>query len=284
VGLDLLVGYSGLPSLGHAAFFGLAGYGAAISCLRLGLDPWLGGAFGVAASTAVAALVAPLFVRVQGVRFITITLAFGQLVWGLATRGGTFTGGENGLSVPPLPMPAPLSEIPSSRSLYLLTVAVVILLVLGIRRFARSPVGLSLRALKSSESRAKVVGYDVGARRSLAFVLSGLVMSVAGVLSSFFNAFVGPSSLDWSLSAQMLLSVVVGGPGSLWGPFMAGGILHIARVTLTGATERWPIVLGALYVATVVFLPGGLWSLTSKATWLRERRSTGQPASRRVQV
>ncbi|HBY92951.1 MAG TPA: branched-chain amino acid ABC transporter permease [Chloroflexi bacterium] len=263
LGLDVLVGYTGMPSLGHAAFFGLAGYGTALAITRWGLNPWLAAGIGIVLSLAVALAFAPLAVRLRGLTFLTVTLAFGQVAWGLATRGGEFTGGENG--IPNVARPSlGFWDLQTPVGFYLFTVFWLIILTLLVSRFVASAVGLSLLGVRDSDTRMAALGYNVQARRALAFVVAAGVGAIYGMLSVFYNQFIGPGSLDWRLSAQMLLSVVIGGAGSLWGPFIAGTGLHVLKTLLTGQTERWPMVLGALYVITVVLLPGGLASLARK--------------------
>jgi branched-chain amino acid transport system permease protein len=285
VGLDILVGHAGLPSLGHAAFFGLGGYGAAIGTLRWDLNPWLAAGLGIVVSTAAAAVFAPLAVRVRGLAFLTVMLAFGQVCWGLATRGGEFTGGENGL--PGITRPSlglagwDLSETNDYFFFTLICTTIVTLLIV---RFAASPVGLSLRGTRDNDVRMEALGYDVRSRRVVAFVLAAGAGAIYGVLSAYFNQFVGPGALDWRLSAQMLLSVVIGGAGSLWGPFLAGGGLHVLKTYLQGETERWPMVLGGLYVISVVLLPGGIASLPGVLRSFRARLAASPRMAARATV
>lgn len=283
LGLDILVGYTGMASLGHAAFFGLSGYGAALAITRWGFDPWSAAAVGLALSLLTALLFAPLAVRMRELAFLTVTLAFGQVMWGLVTRGGNFTGGENGL--PGVTRPSlglEFWDLQTPRGFFLLTVLCVTVITLLVSRFAASPVGLSLLGIRENEIRMAALGYNVQARRAVAFIIAAGVGAVYGVFSAFFNTFVGPSALDWRLSAQILLSVVVGGAGSLWGAFIAGAGLHILKTYLTGETERWVMVLGLLYVMTVVLLPGGLASLPRKLGWLRSAPAKATPPAPEV--
>jgi len=282
MGLDILVGYTGMPSLGHATFFGLAGYGTALAITRWGIDPWAAAGIGVLFSSLVALAFAPLAVRLRGVPFLTVTLAFGQLTWGLVTRWGSFTGGENG--IPGITRPS-LSVgswgLQRPDGFYLFTLAVVAVLAFLINRFALSPMGLSLRGVRDSDRRMLVLGYSVHARRTMAFVVAAVAAALCGTLSAFFNGYIGPGSLDWRFSAQALLGVVIGGAGSLWGPFVAGAGLHVLKTYICGETERWALILGVLYVIAVVVLPGGLASLPERARKLKEvlRSPTGHDAS-----
>ena len=269
LGLDLLVGYAGMPTLGHAVFFGLGGYSTALLILQLGLDPWLSAIGGVLITLVVALLFAPLAVRTRGLTFLTITLAFGQVGWGLATRWTNFTGGENG--IPGIPRPDFFWNIESDSGFYILILLFVAILSVLLSLFAKSPVGLSLNGVRNSDARMMALGYDVNRQRVIAFVIAAFVASVYGVLSAFYNKFIGPGSLSWQLSAQMLLSVVIGGGRSLWGPLIAGSGLHILKNILIANTQRWPMVLGGLYVITVVFLPNGIASLPPKIRQWWER-------------
>ena len=272
IGLDILVGFTGLPSLGHAAFFGLSGYGVAIGILRYDINPWLASGLGIVVSIAVGITFAPLAVRVRGLAFLTIMLAFGQVWWGMATRGGDFTGGENGL--PGIPRPSlgvGWWDLESTDGFYLFTLLCTAVVCFVLVRVARSAFGASLHGIRDNETRMTTIGYHVAARRSAAFAIAAAAGAVFGVLSTFFNGYVGPGNLDWRLSAQFLLSVVIGGAGSLWGPFVAGGGLHILKTYVTGQTQYWPMIIGALYVLAVVALPGGLASIPAVVRSLRDR-------------
>lgn len=277
IGLDLLVGFAGMASLGHGVFFGIAGYGVALGMLRWDLNPWIAALLGIATSIVVAVLFAPLAVRVRGLAFLTVMLAFGQVAWGLATRGGAFTGGENGL--PGVKRPSlglHFWNLADADGFYLFTVLCGVIVTVVIVRFAASPVGISLIGVRDNDVRMTALGYDVRMRRVVAFVAAAAVGAIYGSLNAFFNGFVGPGTLEWRLSAQFLLSVVIGGAGSLWGPFVAGAGLHILETYVAGATQRWPMVLGGLYVAGVVLLPGGLASLPTLVRRRRQRPS-GSP-------
>jgi branched-chain amino acid transport system permease protein len=272
IGLDILVGFTGMPSLGHAAFFGLSGYGVAIGILRYDINPWLASLLGILISIAIGVVFAPLAVRMRGLAFLTIMLAFGQVWWGMATRGGDFTGGENGLPGVPRPsLGVSWWSLESTDGFYLFTLLCTAIVSFVLVRIARSAFGSSLLGIRDNETRMTTIGYHVAARRSAAFAIAAAAGAVFGVLSTFFNGYVGPGNLDWRLSAQFLLSVVIGGAGSLWGPFVAGGGLHILKTYITGETQYWPMIIGALYVLAVVALPGGLASIPSVIRSLRVR-------------
>lgn len=260
MGLDLLVGYLGLPSLGHAAFFGLAAYGLAIPAARWGWAPW--GAAGVGLLTAVgaAALFGTLAIRCRGVYFLVSTLAFGQVLWGAAVKWTDFSGGYNG--IPGVPRPSLFGwSLWDPNTFYYFACAVFVVVAVILVLFVISPVGKILTGIRESESRMRVLGYRTQRYRYMAFCLSAFITSIAGVLMADFNGFVGPDSLHWSLSAQALLMVILGGAGTLLGPAGAGILLVVAQNLISGVTERWTLVLGLLYVATMLFAPRGMLPL-----------------------
>lgn len=262
MGLDLLVGFTRMPSIGHSTFFGLAGYGVALSFTRFGIATWPAVGIGLLLSIVTALLFGSLAVRVRGLAFLTITLAFGQLTWGLITRWSSFTNGENGIAG--VSRPSFLWNIETIVGFFYFTLLIAIILSILIIVFAESSVGISLLGVRNSDMRMSALGYNIHSRRTIAFVVAAAVGAVYGILNVLYNKYVGPGSLSWQLSAQMLLSVVVGGPVSLWGPFLAGSGIVILKTMLIGTTQRWPMALGLLYVISVVFLPEGIASLLPK--------------------
>lgn len=264
-GLDVLVGWCGLASLGHAAFFGTSGYVLAVLTTRWGVDPWLAAGLGIVFATAIATAFAPLAVRVSGLTFLTVMLAAGQIVWGVALKWRSVTGGSDGIPGVPRPTHILGLSFADSRVFFALTLVVVVVTVALVWRLMQGPLGLQLRGVRQSDLRLRSLGYDVRLLRIVAFVISAFVASVAGILAAFFNQFVGTNSVDWRLSAQMLLAVVIGGPGSLWGPFVAGFGLFLLQVFATNMTDRWTLILGLLYIVAVLVIPRGLWPLVRRA-------------------
>jgi len=272
--LALLIGYAGLPSLGHAAFFGSAGYVTAILISRANFDPMVAALIAVGGTVVVAAAVAPFFTRLRGLGFITVTLAFGQVMWGVAIRGGTFTGGENGIAG--VPRPYIVGDLlATGNGYYLATLALVAVILIVVARIADSPFGLSLLGLREADQRMIALGYRVNLHRSVVFVIAAGFGALLGVWFVFYNQFVGPSTVDWRLSATFLLAVVVGGRNSLWGPFLAGVGLKVTQTVLTGQTSLWPMVLGVVYVLTVLLIPEGITSIIPK---LKAKRTVPEAA------
>lgn len=270
--LDLLVGFGGLPSLGHAAFFGMSAYGTAILTTEAGADPMVAALIAIGGTAIVAAALAPFVTRLHGLGFITVTLAFGQVVWGIAVRGGSLTGGENGIVGIPKPNVA-WNLLATDTGFYVATVVLVAAVMVFTSHIAHSPFGLSLLGIRDGELRMTALGYNITARRSVIFTVAATIGAVLGVWFAFFNQFIGPSTLNWKQSAAFLLAVVIGGRASLWGPFFAGIILTIGETILTGQTTLWPMVLGVLYVVTVLAIPDGIVSIRGRLRALISRGS-----------
>lgn len=274
MGLDVLVGWCGLASLGHAAFFGVAGYVLAIMTTRWDVSPWIAASVGCIAGTVLAGLFAPLVVRVRGLTFLTVTLALGQIVWGVALKWRDVTGGSDGIPGVPRPELPGGSPLTDAGNFFILTGLVVLVVALILSRIMGGPLGMQLNGVRQSDLRLGLLGYNVSRLRIAAFVISAGVASVAGTLAVFFNQFAGTNSVDWRLSAQMLLAVVIGGPGSLWGPFFAGFGLYLLQVAATNLTNRWTLILGLLYIVAVLVLPRGLGPvLVDVRNRLADRRS-----------
>lgn len=256
LGIDVLVGYAGLVSLGHAGLFGVAAYILA-NMLTAG--------FGHAAAIA-AALVGGLIatagfaavaLRSTGISFIMITLALGEIVWGLAYRWISITNGDNGISVTTRPAPFGLS-LASPRGFYDATLVVFLLAIAATAIFVRSPLGAALAGTRDQPRRMSALGYHVWMIRFLAFLFSGLLSSVSGVLFVYYNQFVSPQALALPASAAGLLMVIAGGAGTLLGPVVGSALVVIVQNVVSAYIERWNFMLGAIFVAIVIFMPEGL--------------------------
>src|SRR5262245_48812939 len=217
VSLNLLLGHTGLPSLGHAAYFGVAGYTTAILTVRLAQNAWVSMAAGVAASLIVAALFGLLVLRTSGVYFMMITLALAQVLWGIAFGWRSVTGGDDGLPGITRPALGPLAlQTPAN---FFVAVLLVFAIVMGaLSRVVRSPFGYTLRGIRESETRMDCLGYHVWVHKYLAVLLAGGVAGIAGVLFVYYHGFVSPAELSLVLSAEGLLMVILGGAGTLLGP------------------------------------------------------------------
>jgi branched-chain amino acid transport system permease protein len=267
--LNLILGYAGLPSLGHAAYFGMGAYTVGLLALRVRDNFWFDFFAGLVAATVTAALFGLLALRAKGSYLLMITLALAQVLWGIAFGWRWLTGGDDGL--PGVPRPAaglPLSLADGVRFYYFsLLVFAVVVGVLAV--IVRSPFGHALIGIRESERRMEVLGYNTWLYKYVAFILAGFFAGLSGNLFVYYNGFVSPAYLSIVFSATALIMVILGGAGTLLGPALGAAVIVLAENLISAQTERWVTVLGLIYVVVTLFAPAGLVGL------LRARR---QPA------
>jgi len=256
--LDVLLGYTGLASLGHAAYFGVAAYAVGILTTeyRRGFVVCL--LVGVAAAALTAALFGLLAIRATGTYFLMITLALGMVVWGLAFRWVSLTKGDNGIAGvprPDLPLPWNLGA-PLPFFYFALTATVLAWALLGL--LVRSPFGMTLLGVRESESRMRALGYNVWLHKYLAFVISGAFAGFAGVFWAYYNGFVSPIDVQLVTSVETLLMVALGGPGTLAGPALGATMIVFLKNFVSVYTKRWLLILGAVYIGVILFAPRGV--------------------------
>jgi branched-chain amino acid transport system permease protein len=280
LGLNVLVGYAGLVSLGHAGLFGVASYVLA-STLAAGH----GHAFAIVAALALGltatAGFAALALRATGIGFIMITLALGEILWGLAYRWISLTNGDNGIGVSARPMPFGLA-LTSARAFYDATLIVFLIALAASAIFVRSPFGAALAGTRDQPRRMNALGYHVWMIRFGAFMFSGLLTSIAGILFVYYNEFISPQALALTASAEALLMVISGGAGTLLGPVIGAALVVIMKNVVSAYIVRWNFMLGAIFVAIVVFMPEGLVPgavRLSRATWRAMNRAKTPPGA-----
>ena len=256
LGLNILVGYAGLVSLGHAGLFGIAAYVVAY-LLVAGHGHVLAIAGALAASLVATACFAALSLRSTGITFIMITLALGEIIWGLAYRWISLTNGDNGITVPARPAPFGI-ELGNARVFYAATLIVFIISIVAAGIFVRSPFGAALRGTRDQPRRMNALGYHVWMIRFWAFMFSGLLSAIAGILFVYYNQFISPQALALTASAESLLMVISGGAGTLLGPVVGAALVVIVKNVVSAYVERWNFMLGAIFVAIIVFMPEGL--------------------------
>jgi branched-chain amino acid transport system permease protein len=254
--LNVLVGYAGLVTLGHAALFGIAAYAGAV-LINDGYGH-ITVAFGALLVTVVVtAIFAILALRGTGLGFVMITVALGQIVWGIAYRWISLTNGDNGISISTRPAPFGL-QLTDAPAFYWACFVVFLLTIGAMAVFVASPFGAALRGARDQPRRMTALGYNVWLTRFLAFLFSGFWSGVAGLLYLYYNQFVSPQTVALSASAEALLMVIAGGTATLLGP-IAGAVLVIIMKDIASAyIDRWNFVLGAIFVLIVVFMPEGL--------------------------
>lgn len=268
--VDILAGYAGRTSLGHGALFGVSAYVTVYWVAVAGGSPWVGAALGIVAATALAAVFALLAIRTSGVYFLLLTLALGMVVWGVCLRWSTVTGGENGLRGAVRP-----AGLTGQLAFYYAVLAVAAVAGFAAYRFVRSPFGLTLRGIRDSESRMCSLGYNVPLHLFIAFTLSGTLAGVAGALNALFNEFVSPATVALAQSVQALLMAIVGGIGTLAGAVLGAGVIIVLENTVSAYTERWPTVMGAMFVLLMIFAPAGiLGSILGRGRVLLARRAS----------
>ncbi len=256
--LDLLIGYTGMASLGHAAYFGLAAYSAGLLAQKLDWSFWLAVPVTLAITGITALLFGLLALRTRGSYFLMITLALSQLIWGMAVGWRSLTGGTDGLPNLPRPDLMPFVSLNNEITFYYFVLIVVTVAGFSIFQIAASPFGYVLRGIRESETRMLALGYDVKRYRLSIFVISALFAALAGILYMYFNRFVSPEFLHVERSAEVLLMVVLGGAGTLVGPIVGAAAIIGLENLASAFTERWLMILGAVYVMVALFAPKGL--------------------------
>jgi branched-chain amino acid transport system permease protein len=268
---DLLLANAGLFSLCHASFFAVAAYATAILQVRHGVPTFVAAPAGILTGSLLAMIFA-FSVRTRGVYFILITLAFGYIVWGVAYRWASFTGGDNGVTNVPYPSVGGWRITNSVQYYYLVLVAVVIC-VGAYSILISSPFGLTLRGIKSSEPRLRSLGFDVSRHLYVAFVLSGVLASIAGVLYVYYNRFINPATASFSVSVEAVLMAIIGGSGTILGPLIGSGIIMLLRNWVSGYFHFYTGILGVVFIATVLWAPKGLMGLITR--WRSDDRGEG---------
>lgn len=255
--LDLLMGYTGLESLGQAAFFGMAAYTIAITSTRYAIGWELAIPLALLGSVALAAIVGTLATRLTGLFFLVMTLVFAQVLWALAHRWGTMTGGYLGLHG----IRRPFDVLDSDLNFYYVAFGVFLVCCLLMYRLVRSPFGLTLLGTKDSELRMRTSGYNVWLHRYVIFVIAGAFAGVSGVLYTYSTQFISPTVLGVETSFEAMLMVIVGGAGTLTGPIIGAAVVTGLRNYLSVYVENWVIALGLAYIITVFFAPRGILGL-----------------------
>jgi branched-chain amino acid transport system permease protein len=273
---DLMIGYAGVISFGHALPYGGAAYvmGMAMAGRPLPLIPETGIPFPVAVGLALLAVVVIslvtgwLALRVSGVYFAIITLAFSMVGYYIVFESSRFTGGDNGLLITrPDLLGLPLSDYVT---FYYFVLWIVVLSFLAMRRLTNSPFGRVLASIRENEDRTRFLGYNPFYYKLAVFVVAGLFAGIAGMLQGLYLQILVPGMLFWETGGDALLVTLIGGMGTLWGVAFGAAFLLGTRELLTGIVEGWPIVLGVVYVLFVLFIPNGIAGLLterSRSVW-----------------
>ena len=261
--LNLLVGFGGMTSLGHASYLGVAAYISALLTSRYGLGHGTGAIVSVAGTTAMAAFFGVIALRATGLGFLMITLALSQVLWGLAYRMSNVTNGDNGIAGLTRPMPFGIS-LDSAASFYWFSLVVATLAFLMMATFVSSSFGSSLKGVRDQPRRMAALGFNPWMIRWITFVYAGFWGGVSGLLYVYYNKYIHPTSLSTTSSAEALLGVIAGGSGTLGGPVVGAALVLLLKNYASAYIERWNMLLGLVFLFIVLVTPTGIVPGVSK--------------------
>jgi branched-chain amino acid transport system permease protein len=263
LGYNILYGYTGLLSFGHAAFFGLGAYASGIVLVRTNCSIWTSIGVGIVVSAIGAVIIGFFCLRRRGIYFALLTLAFSQMLYYIAYTWVSVTGGEPGLRGiprPPLELPGVFSiNIYTPTRFYFFTLAFIIVSLIILKRILESPFGKVLEGIRENEKRARACGYNTNRIKWVSFILSGIFSGLAGALHTLYINFVGIDQLYWATSGMIVMMTLLGGPGTFFGPFIGAGVFLYLEDIISGFTKYWMIFLGPIFVLCVLFFPQGIW-------------------------
>ncbi len=261
--VDIIMGYTGLVSLGPAAFFGIGAYAGALTLLKLANSIWLALAIVLMLSWVVAWLIGYLSIRIRGVYFAMLTLAFAEMFHELAFNWHSFTGGSDGLTGVPRPeigIPPYVLSLGNPYAFFYFVLGVVIVVYYACVRLVNSPFGRVLQAIRDNEERAEFIGYDIRIFKRRSFVISGIIGGLSGSLFALLR-FVDPDVLHWFISAEALVMNLFGGMGTLYGPIIGAIVFLFSKDLISSYTEHWRLILGVIFVGFVLYSPRGIVGL-----------------------
>jgi branched-chain amino acid transport system permease protein len=260
--LNFLLGFTGVLSFGHAAYFGLGAYGTAMAIKYWGIGSIPAIVLGVIAATIAAMIVGALIIKLRGVYFAMVTIAFGQVFYFIAFRWNDVTGGDDGLTGwRRLPINfgfAELDIVQNDRAFYYFALAIFAICVGAMAALLNSPFGRSLIAIRENERRARFLGVPIEFHVWLSFVISCLFVSVAGAVYALLNNFIDPRALRVDLSGNLVIMAVLGGMRSFWGPLIGAAIFVALQDYVSSHTQNWMSVIGLVFVLVVRFFPRGV--------------------------
>jgi branched-chain amino acid transport system permease protein len=255
--LNLLVGYGGMTSLGHASFLGVAAYISALLTTRYGLGHGPAAIISILGTTVTAALFGVIALRATGLGFLMITLALSQVLWGLAYRMSDVTNGDNGIAglTRPMPFGIPLDN-PASFYWFALIVTAFAYLMMAV--FVSSSFGSTLRGVRDQPRRMAALGFNPWMIRWITFIYAGFWGGVSGLLYVYYNKYIHPTSLSTTSSAEALLGVIAGGSGTLGGPVVGATLVLLLKNYASAYLDRWNMLLGLVFLFIVLVMPTGI--------------------------
>lgn len=262
MGIDFLGGFGGLITLGQAGFVGVGAYGVAIA-EEHGFSAWAAVGLSLGVVLGLALVTGVMAVRVSGITFVIVTLALGQIFWGLTYQWTSLTSGDNGITLLSSPSIGPWS-LSSTMPLWVTTFAVFVAIIGLLLLMVRSPFGLSLRGMKNNEPRLRALGYRTGVQRYVGYLIASFVAGIAGDLYIFANHLVSPANLTFSQDGFLVLMVIMGGLGTIWGPVVGAVIVVMFQQEVSTYIARWETLMGVVFIAAVIFTPDGIAGLLRK--------------------
>lgn len=260
--LNFLLGFTGTLSFGHAAYFGLGAYGVGLTLKYLVPNTLIGMAVGVGAGLVAAAIIGALIVRLRGIYFAMVTIAFGQVFYFIAYRWNNVTGGDDGLSgwsrLPIHLGVATVDILGNEKAMYYTSLALFALAAAAMAFLLRSPFGRTLLAIRENERRARFLGIPVDRHIWMAWVISCTFAAVAGALYALLNNFADPHDLRWDQSGDFVIMAVLGGMRSFWGPLIGAAIFVALQDYLSTQTQNWMSFIGVFFILVVLFFPRGV--------------------------
>jgi len=278
VGFNLLFGYTGMLSFGHAAFLGVGSYLAGISVVHAGWPWWAAIAVGVLASGLAGLIIGYLAIRTRGIYFSMVTLALAQIVYYGFYKADKWTGGENGLRgvrVESIDLPGISIDFMNPLNKYYVILVFVALALWFVSRVLQSPFGAVIEAIRENEKRAVACGYDVARAKLLVFVLSAGICGLAGALRALHLSIVPIDSLHYLQSGQAVMMCLLGGMGTFFGPFVGAAVFLYLEDVVTNLTRYWMGAVGIVFMVFVLFFPKGIWGtlVHQMERWLRRQGS-----------
>ena len=283
VSYNLLLGYAGLLSFGHAMFFGMGAFTVAVALIHIpGLSMWNAIVLALAMTTAVGFVIGGLLLRHKGSYFALLTLAFNSLFYAVATKWHTVTGGDDGLSItrPDLDLGFATVNMAGLTNFYYLTLVVVGAAIVFCWYFTQTAMGQTVLLMRENEERMKFLGYNTNISRLILFTFTGAVAGLAGAFYTLHFQFCSQSAISVDMTTTVLLMTFVGGTGTFWGPMLGALVYIILQNYLSDITDRWPLFMGLIFVFMVLFIPGGLSQIIqSIKTLFAGKRGTGKPTA-----
>ena len=255
--LNLILGYGGMVSFGHAAYLGVGGYAVGILAFYGINNGWLQWSVAIGASALVALAIGAVSIRTSGIYFIMITLAFTQMLYYLGISVEEY-GGDDGMRIKARSDFSGLLDLGDPAAFYYLTLALMLACLYLVHRLSNSRFGMVLRATKSNESRSRAVGFSPYAYRLTAFVIAGAMCGLAGALFVNHTAYLTPEFMHWTRSGEIMFMVILGGIATTAGPLLGALALLVVETLLAGWTEHWQVILGPLLILSVIFFRRGL--------------------------